>query len=108
MKPDQIYQELKNLADRLGVAVAEKKLSSEHPRVKSGLCKIRGQYVMILDKQLPVPKKNAILADCLNEMPHETLYVIPAVREFLSRHQTGDSGKKERIPGLPGRNALLD
>lgn len=87
MKPDQIYLKLKDLADRLNIIVSEKKLSTESLKVKSGLCKIKGQLVMILDKQLPVYKKNAILAACLSDMPHEDIFMIPAVRDFLARHR---------------------
>jgi len=87
MKPEQIYQGLKELADKLGISVSEQRLSTAGFKVKSGLCKIKGQYVMILDKHLPVYKKNSILADCLREMPHEPVFVIPAVREFLTRQQ---------------------
>jgi hypothetical protein len=86
MKPEQIYQGLKDLADKLGILVSEQKLSTERLKVKSGLCKIKGQFVMILDKQLSIHKKNSILAACLSNMPHDAIFVIPAVREFLARH----------------------
>jgi hypothetical protein len=97
MKTEQIYQELKDLADRLGVVVSEQKLSAEGLKVKSGLCKIRGHFVMILDKQLPIYKKCTILATCLSDMPHDAIFVIPAVREFLARHRGPVS--PENIPG---------
>jgi hypothetical protein len=87
MKPEQIYQGLKDLADKLGIVVSEHRLSKERLKVKSGLCKIRGQYVMIIDKQLPVYKKCTILAACLNDMPHDAIFVIPAVRDFLARYR---------------------
>lgn len=87
MKPEQIYHGLKDLADRMGIVVSEQKLSTESLKVKSGLCKIKGQYVMILDKQLSVYKKSAILATCLSALPHDAIFVIPAVREFLARHR---------------------
>jgi hypothetical protein len=96
MKPEQIYQGLKDLADRLGIIVSEQKLSTESLKVKSGLCKIRGQLVLILDKQLSVYKKSAILAACLSDMPHDAIFMIPAIREFLVRH---------RDPALPEKNA---
>jgi len=99
MKPEQIYQGLKDLADRLGVVVSEQKLSTESLKVKSGLCKIRGQFVMILDKQLSVHKKSAILAACLNDMPHDVMFVIPAVREFLARHRKSGL-PEEKAPGM--------
>jgi hypothetical protein len=98
MKPEQIYQGLKDLADRLGIIVSEQKLSSESLKVKSGLCKIRGQFVMILDRQLSIYKKNTILAVCLNDLPHDTVFVIPAVREFLSRHRKSVL-PEEKTPG---------
>jgi hypothetical protein len=97
MKPDQIYQGLKDVADRLGIAVSEQKLSTESLKVKSGLCKIKGQFVMILDKQLSIYKKNTILATCLSDMPHDTFFVVPAVREFLTRHRK--TVLSESLPG---------
>ncbi len=87
MKPDQMYQGLKDLADRLGIMVSEQKLSTENLKVKSGLCKIKGQFVMILDKQLSTHKKCVILATCLSDVPHDAIFVIPAVREFLASHR---------------------
>ena len=36
-----------------------------------------------MDKQRPVAKKIELLADCLKQMPHEDVYIVPAVREFL-------------------------
>jgi hypothetical protein len=92
MKPEQIYQELKVIADRLGIVVSEQKLSTESLKVKSGICKIKGQFVIILDKQLSIYKKSTILAICLNDMPLDAIFVIPAVREYLARY---------RKPALP-------
>jgi hypothetical protein len=97
MKPEQIYQGLIDLADRLGIVVSEQKLSTENLKVKSGLCKIKGQFVMILDKQLSIHKKCAILATCLSDMPHDSIFIIPAVREFLAGHRK--PVLPENIPG---------
>lgn len=87
MKPELIYRGLKDLADRLGIVVSEKRLSAENRKVRSGLCKIKGQWVMILDKQLSIHNKCAILASCLIDMPNEDVFVIPAVREYLDRNR---------------------
>jgi hypothetical protein len=87
MKPELIYQGLKDLADRLGIVVSEQKLSTESFKVKSGLCKIKGQFIIILDKQMSLYKKSTILATCLSDMPIDSVFVIPAVREYLARHR---------------------
>jgi hypothetical protein len=97
MKPEQIYQGLKDLADRLGIIVSEQKLSTERLKVKSGLCKIRGRFVMILDKQLSTYNKCILLATCLSDMPHDAVFVIPAVREFLAGQRK--PVLSENIPG---------
>lgn len=104
MKPEQMYQGLKDLADRLGIVVSEQKLSTESLKVKSGLCKIKGRFVMILDKQLSIHKKCIVLATCLSDLPIEAIYVIPAVREFLASHREPVSS--EKIPGRPKDNAV--
>ena len=90
MKPDQLYQELKDLADRLQVTVSERNLKgSSGLRVKSGLCKIKGKYTYIMDKHNSIYRKNTLLARCLNTMDHEGIYIVPAVRDFLNKTGRG-------------------
>ena len=88
MKPEQIYQELKDLAEKLNVTVSEQNLRISGIRVKSGLCKVRGKEMIILDKNKSLYKKNRILAACLSNKPHENIYIVPAVREWLKKFST--------------------
>ena len=83
MKPDQIYQALKELAEKLQVTVSEQNLRVTGVRAQSGLCKIKGKYVFVMDKNKPVSKKIDLLAECLSQMDHEGIYVVPKVRERL-------------------------
>jgi len=85
MKPEQIYQELKNLAEKLEIKVSEQNLRKTGIHVNSGLCKIKGQKFIILDKNEKVFDKIEIIASILSEMPHEDIYIIPAVRELLNK-----------------------
>ena len=86
MKPDQIYQELIDLAERLKITVSEQNLRTAGIRVKSGLCTVKGQNLFIMDKHKSIHKKIKILATELAGMPHEDLYIIPAVRELLDKY----------------------
>ena len=86
MKSEQIYQNLKELAEKLDITILEQNLRKADIKVKSGFCKIKGKKFVIIDKNLTVHKKNKILATCLNQMSHEEIYVLPAVREFLCKH----------------------
>jgi hypothetical protein len=85
MKPEQIYQELKDLAEKLEVSVSEQNLRTAGIKVKSGLCKVKGQNLFIMDKHKSIHKKIDILASQLAEFPHEDLYVIPTIRELLEK-----------------------
>jgi hypothetical protein len=86
MKPEQIYQELKDLAERLSVTVSEQNLRTAGIKVKSGLCTVKGNDLFIMDKHKSIHKKIKILAAQLADMPHEDIYVIPAVREMLNKY----------------------
>jgi hypothetical protein len=83
MKPEQTYQDLKELAEKLGVTVSEQNLRSTGIKAKSGICKVKGKNILIIDNQLPFKDKNEILAACLSKLPHENIFIVPALREFL-------------------------
>lgn len=85
MKPDQLYQELKDLAERMQITVSEQNLRTSGIKVQSGLCTVRGKQMFIMDKHKSVHKKIRILAAQLAMMPLEDLYIIPAVRELLDK-----------------------
>ena len=85
MKPEQIYQELKDLAEKLEIAVSEQNLRTDGIKVKSGLCKVKGQNLFIMDKHKTIHKKIDILASHLAKLPHEDLYIMPAIRELLEK-----------------------
>ena len=86
MKPEQIYQELKDLAEKLAVTVTEQNLRTAGIKVKSGLCKVKGKDQFIMDKHKYIHKKIKSLAVQLAGMPHEDIFVIPAVREVLNKY----------------------
>ena len=85
MKPDQLYQELIDLAERLNITVSEQNLKTSGFKVKSGICKVRGQKIFVMDKHKSIREKIRILVDHLADVPHENIYIVPAVRELLEK-----------------------
>jgi hypothetical protein len=85
MKPEQIYQELTDLAEKLAVTVTEQNLRTAGIKVKSGLCRVKGRDMFIMDKHASIHKKIHVLAAQLAHMPHEEIFVVPAVREMLNK-----------------------
>ena len=86
MKPEQIYQELKDLAEKLEVTVSEQNLRTSGIKVISGLCKVKGKNLFIMDKHKSLQKKIELLATQLAQLPHEDIYIVPAIREMLERY----------------------
>jgi hypothetical protein len=87
MKPEQIYHELKELADKLSVTVSEENLRKAGIPVKSGMCIVKGKRMFVMDKHKSIHKKIQILASQLARLPHDQVYVIPAVRDVLDRYR---------------------
>ena len=86
MKAEQIYQELKELADKFDITVSEQNFRNAGIRVQSGLCKVRNKNRCIIDKHLRLQRKVDALAACLSELPHESIFVRPAVRKVLEKY----------------------
>lgn len=86
MKPEQLYHELKMLAERLGVEVLEHNFRSTGIKAKSGLCKVKERKLFIIDKHRSFREKNEILASGLSKTPHEDIYIIPALRDILKKY----------------------
>ena len=85
MKPEKIYQELKQLAEKLGLNVSEQNFRKTGIYVKSGVCKVKDQDHCLIDKHLKMKQKVEALAECISTMPHESIYVVPAVRDYLEQ-----------------------
>ena len=83
MKPDNIYQELKDLAEKLEVTVSEQNFRTSGIKIKSGLCKVKGKNLFVMDKHKSLKKKIEILASQLAAIPHEDVFIVPAIRELL-------------------------
>ena len=86
MKSDQIYHELIELADKFKITVSEQNLQKTIIKAKSGFCIVKDQKLFIMDKHLTVHKKIDILAAFLSTLPHEDIYILPALREVLYKY----------------------
>ena len=86
MNAEQTYQELKDLAEKLGINVSEQSFRNTGLKVKSGLCKVKGQRLLIIDKHKSIYKRITIMASHLARIPHEDVFMVPAIRELLEKH----------------------
>ena len=68
------------------ISVLEQNLKTSGLKIRSGLCTVKGQKLFIMDKHKSVHKKIKILTAQLARIPHEDMYIIPAVRELLEKY----------------------
>lgn len=81
-----LCEELTGLAEKLGIRVREEVLLREVGyRVRSGLCRVRGEDVVFLDRHLTPGERLEVLLGALDGRDLETHYVSPALRRLLER-----------------------
>lgn len=86
MNPEQQYTAIKEVASRLGVEVKEKNLHIPSIRVKSGLCKVRGKQLFILDKKKTLREKIALVAGCVSDFDYQELDIPEEVKTIIHKH----------------------
>jgi len=88
-RDEALCEELKEVARRLGLQVREEILLREVGyRVRSGLCRVRGEDVIFLDRNLPPEERVQVLVDGLAGRDVEMVYLSPALRRLLERRGT--------------------
>jgi hypothetical protein len=92
LKPDKLYQELKDLAEKLDIVVSEQNFRNTGIHVNSGHCKVKQKDHCIINKHLKLNKKIEVLGECISRFPHESVYAVPAVREFLDSFMSTPTG----------------
>ena len=85
MNPTELYQQLKDLAAKLDIRVAEQNFRATGVNAKSGFCIVKDQKMFIMDKHLPVREKLETLGDFMKTLPLDDMYVVPVVRKYLDR-----------------------
>lgn len=80
-----LLQELKGLAEQLGIRVREEKLLREVGyQVRGGGCRVNGQEMVFLDRDLPLPDRIDILVDELSQRNLDPTNLSPVLRRVLA------------------------
>jgi len=90
MKESLVMQDLEALAEGLEIAVNSVNMRKYSYGIKSGLCRVNGDYRVILDKHLHLSEKIDVLVDALQEMDVSTDDLDPHLQRLL-RKRTPDS-----------------
>ena len=98
MKVDQLFGELKLLAEKLGVEVSEQNFRTTGIAVRSGFCKVKDRDLFLIDKHLKKTKKVEVLAEHLAQLSLESISVSSDLKAYLAHyrpvHSISDSNSK--------------
>lgn len=83
MKVQQQLEALERLAEALSVRVSYEPMAGLVQNT-GGLCRVRGEYRVIIDRRLKPPERVQILVDALRRFDTHTLEVEPELRELLT------------------------
>jgi len=84
VKPEATYQYLEDLAEKIGISIRYEDMSGAKFGIRSGLCRVKGKSLYIMDISKDLRERIAALSKFLSERDLEGVYVVPAVRELLA------------------------
>jgi hypothetical protein len=86
MKAEAMLEELERAAETLEVRVTYETLTAD-ATLSGGLCKVKGQWRVILDRRASPSEKVSMLAQALARFDLERVFLSPEVREVVERSQ---------------------
>ena len=93
MKPEVLLELLENAADQLGVRVSYDTLQTSV--LHGGLCKVKGEYRIIIDKKATTEERVVTLATAIATFDTSELELAPKIREVLRTYEgTGTKTKR--------------
>jgi len=100
MKESSVLEQLETIADKLAIKVCSVSMKKAAYNVKGGLCKVNGEYRVIVDKNLHLSEKIDVFVDALHGFDMQNLNVDPHVKKLIER----EAWKQKRIFSEAGKN----
>ncbi|MFH2005657.1 MAG: hypothetical protein ABI333_03610 [bacterium] len=83
MKRERMLEELEQAAEALEIKVVYERLTPEAS--PGGLCRVGGEYRVIIDRHTPVPDRIGVLLAAIARFPTEGIFLSPKVRAAVER-----------------------
>jgi hypothetical protein len=83
MKPEQLTEALETAAKQLGVSVRYEPLAPGGVSGSGGLCKVKGEWWVIIDKKATPSERAAVLADALSTFDTDGIFLPPKARDAV-------------------------
>jgi hypothetical protein len=89
-----LLNQLEELAGKLGMKIRYGNIPGEDSHRTGGLCRVKGQYVLIIHSRLTVKEKIEVIMKTLRGFEMGDVYVIPFIRELLYKSGEKIEGEK--------------
>ena len=86
-------EDLKSVAEKLSIKIETGNLADAELSIQSGLCKVKGKSLILMDKKLNSEEQVGVILKALANFDLETTYVPAWIREQLEK--TPSSGKTQ-------------
>ena len=83
MDNEIILSYLEELAEQLGISVWDESINLEETFSAGGLCRVEGQYILILNSKTTTKEKIDVSVKALQQFDLSNMYVKPVIRELL-------------------------
>jgi hypothetical protein len=87
-----LLQELEEIVEKLSIAIRYDDLMGMDFKVKGGLCSLRGQNVIIMDRRMPQRERIDLLVRVLSQFDLSPIFMKPYIRLIIER-ASGSSDK---------------
>ena len=82
-------QDLKEAAGKLSIKIEVANLNDQEFAIQSGYCKLNGEDLIILDKNLPDEEHVLVILKTLKKFNLDDIYVADWIRERIDTGKTG-------------------
>ncbi len=82
---DSLLQSLVDLAEKLSVKVIFKNLKDDEFVIKSGMCSVKGDTLIIIDSRVSLEEKVKTLCQELKKFNLDNIFISPVMRDILEK-----------------------
>ena len=95
MEKDTILGQLEELARSLAIEVRYESLKKEGAFYPGGLCRLKGENVVIINSNAATQDKIEVLTRAVNRFDLSGVYLLPGLREYLDRFPKEEAPSSE-------------
>ena len=81
-------KDLKDAAEKLSIKIEVANLNDQEFSIQSGYCKLNGEDLIILDKNLPDEEHLLVILNTLKKFDLDNIYVADWIREKIDTDKT--------------------